>query len=207
MDASHAVGFGGWMLGTNLTGEEVRRVRRVLIAAGVAALIIGVVAILLPAVASVTIALFIGWVLVAVSVAMGIQAMSHRAVLRGLEALLTLIAGLYVIIFPLNGTVTLTFVLAVWLFATGALSLFVSVQFGRTAEGWMTAISGILSVVLGVLIATSLPSSAAWAIGLLVGIDLVFWGVRALVAARWLKGAQPPPVSSGVRSRSAVIPE
>ena len=85
MDASHAVGFGGRMLGTNLTGEEVRRVRRLLIAAGVAALIIGVVAILLPAVASVTIALFIGWVLVAVSVAMGIQAMSHRAVLRGLR--------------------------------------------------------------------------------------------------------------------------
>ena len=143
MDASHAGGVGGWMLGTNLTGEEVRRVRRVLIAAGVAALIIGVLAILLPAVASVTIALFIGWVLVAVSVAMGIQAMSHRAVLRGLEALLTLIAGLYVIIFPLNGTVTLTFVLAVWLFSTGALSLFVAVQLGRSAEAWMTAISGV----------------------------------------------------------------
>lgn len=191
MDASDAGGFGGWMLGTNLTDEELRRVRRVLIAVGVAALIIGVVSILLPAVASVTVALFIGWILVAVSVAMAIQAMSHRAVLRGLEALLTLIAGLYLIIFPLNGTVTLTFVLAVWLFATGTLSLFVAVQLGRTTEAWMTAISGVLSVVLGVLIATSLPSSAAWAIGLLVGIDLVFWGVRALFAARSLKGAQP----------------
>jgi uncharacterized membrane protein HdeD (DUF308 family) len=191
MDASHAGGFGGWMLGTDLTGEELRRVRRALSAVGVAALIIGALAILLPAVASVTIALFIGWVLVAVSVAMAIQAMSHRAVLRGLEAVLTLIAGLYLIIFPLNGTVTITFVLAVWLFATGALSLLVAVQLGRTAEAWMAAISGVLSAVLGVLIATSLPSSAAWAIGLLVGIDLVFWGVRALFAARWLKGTQP----------------
>lgn len=193
MDASHAGGFGGWMLGTDLTGEELRRVRQVLIAVGVAALIIGVIAILLPAVTSVTVALLIGWVLVAVSTIMAIQAISHRAVLRGLEALLTLIAGLYVIIFPLNGTVTLTFVLAVWLFATGALSLFVAAQLGRSTQAWMTAISGGLSVVLGVLIATSLPSSAAWAIGLLVGIDLVFWGVRTLFAARWLKGAQPAP--------------
>lgn len=193
MDASHAGSFGGWMLGTDLAGEELRRVRQVLIAVGVAALIIGVIAILLPAVTSVTIALLIGWVLVAVSIIMAIQAISHRAVLRGLEALLTLIAGLYVIIFPLNGTVTLTFVLAVWLFTTGALSLFVASQLGRSTQAWMTAISGGLSVVLGVLIATSLPSSAAWAIGLLVGIDLVFWGVRTLFAAGWLKGAQPAP--------------
>ena len=42
-----------------------------------------------------------------------------------------------------------------------------------------------VSVVLGVLIAVSWPSSSAWAIGLLVGIDLVFWGIRVLTAA-WL---------------------
>jgi uncharacterized membrane protein HdeD (DUF308 family) len=41
--------------------------------------------------------------------------------------------------------------------------------------------------VLGILIAVELPSSAGWAIGLLVGINLIFWGVRALVGARLLK--------------------
>jgi uncharacterized membrane protein HdeD (DUF308 family) len=43
----------------------------------------------------------------------------------------------------------------------------------------------VLSIILGFLIAASVPSSAAWALGLLVGIDLIFWGVRALTAA-WL---------------------
>jgi uncharacterized membrane protein HdeD (DUF308 family) len=47
----------------------------------------------------------------------------------------------------------------------------------------MTAFGGAISVILGVLIAVNLPSSAGWAIGLLVGINLIFWGVRALVAA------------------------
>jgi uncharacterized membrane protein HdeD (DUF308 family) len=42
-------------------------------------------------------------------------------------------------------------------------------------------------VILGILIAVGLPSSAAWAIGLLVGIELIFWGARALLAAHILK--------------------
>jgi uncharacterized membrane protein HdeD (DUF308 family) len=42
-------------------------------------------------------------------------------------------------------------------------------------------------VLLGFMIAASLPSSGTWAIGLLVGVDLIFWSVRALVSARLLK--------------------
>jgi hypothetical protein len=48
----------------------------------------------------------------------------------------------------------------------------------------------MVSVVLGVLIAVSWPSSSAWAIGLLVGIDLVFWSIRVLTAA-WLLSSAP----------------
>jgi uncharacterized membrane protein HdeD (DUF308 family) len=50
----------------------------------------------------------------------------------------------------------------------------------------MAVLGGVLSMLLGVLIALELPSSAAWAIGLLVGVNLLFWGVRAIVAARLL---------------------
>jgi uncharacterized membrane protein HdeD (DUF308 family) len=78
-----------------------------------------VVAVAVPTVASVAIAIFIGWVLVVGGIAMGIHAISHRLPLSGLEAVLTVTAGLYVLIFPLSGTVTLTFVQAVWFFATG----------------------------------------------------------------------------------------
>jgi uncharacterized membrane protein HdeD (DUF308 family) len=178
------------MFGGDLAGEEpLRRARKALIVAGVLALITGFVAILVPAIASVTIAVFIGWIMVAAGVWIGIQAVSNRAALRGLEALLTLIAGLYIVIFPLNGTVTLTFVLSVWLFATGVLSILVATRLGRTPNGWAAGIGGVLNIVVGFLIAASLPSSAAWAIGLLVGIDLIFGGVRALIAARLLRAA------------------
>jgi uncharacterized membrane protein HdeD (DUF308 family) len=180
-----------WALRVPVTIPELRRVRRWLVISGVLALVAGAVAIAVPIVASVTVAVFIGWLLVFSAVAMAIHAISRRAALRALEALLTLIVGLYLLVFPLSGTVSLTFVLAVWFFASGFLSLLQAWRWRDAPEMWITALSGGLSVILGFLIAASLPGSAAWAIGLVVGINLVLWGVRALVAARLMKLALP----------------
>ena len=69
------------------------------------------------------------------------------------------------------------------------LSLLTATRLRGTPEAWTTWCGGVLSVILGFLIAASLPSSAGWAIGLLVGINLIFWGVRALISARLLHSA------------------
>ncbi len=167
--------------------EQLKRAHRWLIVTGILALIGGLVSIALPIIASVTIAILIGWVLLVAGVTMAVHAVSDRAPLRGLEAIVTLVAGLYVLIFPLSGTVSLTFVLAIWFFASGVFSLTAAVQNRGAPELWMMVFGGILSLLLGVLIAVELPSSAAWAIGLLVGINLLFWSVRALIGARILK--------------------
>jgi uncharacterized membrane protein HdeD (DUF308 family) len=180
-------GGGLWAFGAALAAPELGRARKWLLISGVLALIAGVVAIAVPIIASVTVAILIGWVLVFAGLTMAVHAATDRAPLRGLEALLTLIVGLYILVFPLHGTVTLTFVLAVWFFASGVMSLLFAWQWRSAPDVWLTAVGGALSIVLGILIAVSLPSSAAWAIGLLVGIRLIFWGVRALIGARLLK--------------------
>ncbi len=77
--------------------------------------------------------------------------------------------------------------LAVWLFARGILTLTYAMQWRGAPGSWIFGLGGILSVILGFMIAASLPSSGTWAIGLLVGVDLILWGVRALVGARLLK--------------------
>lgn len=182
-----AARFDAWVAAGQLTRQDLRRARTWLIVAGAVALVAGVVAIAVPIIASVTIAILVGWVLIAAGVGMAGHAISHRSVVRGLEALLTVVAGLYVLISPLSGTVTLTFVLAVWFFASGTLSLTHATRGWGGADAWINAVNGGLSIILGILIAASLPSSAAWAIGLLVGINLIFWGIRALVGARLLR--------------------
>jgi uncharacterized membrane protein HdeD (DUF308 family) len=64
---------------------------------------------------------------------------------------------------PLSGTVTLTFVLAVWFVASGLVSLATAAQRGSAVPGRaMMFFSGVLAVLLGILIAVELPSSAAW---------------------------------------------
>ena len=184
----HDAADGAWLIGVMLSADDIRRVRRWLLITGILSILAGAAAIAVPAVASVTMTIFIGWVLVFAGVVMGIHAFSLRGsgtvALRALDALLALVVGIYLIAFPLSGTVTLTFLLAVWFFGMGALGLIAAWRMrGRPGAG-IVGLSGAMSAVLGVLVAADLPSSANWAIGLLVGINLILWGVRALVAAR-----------------------
>jgi uncharacterized membrane protein HdeD (DUF308 family) len=181
-----------------LSDADLQRMRRLLVVSGVLGLIGGIAAIAVPAVASVTIAIFIGWVLVFAAVAMGIRAWALRAhrsefALRAFDALLTLAAGLCILLFPLTGALTLTFFLTAWFLASGAALLYGAWRLrGHVGAGWL-ALSGGIPLLLGLLIAVDLPSSAAWAIGVLVGVNLVFWGIRALIAAQMLKRATARP--------------
>ena len=187
VDADRARRDEPWMPPASSIAEQIRHASLSLNVAGATALVLGLMAIAVPAIASVTTTIFVGWILVASGVTIAIHAISHGSLTRGLEALIALVAGLYVLVFPLSGTVTLTFVLAVWFFASGILSLAYARQWSGIHAVWIHALGGVVSVILGFLIAASLPSSAAWVIGLLVGINLVLWALRALIGARLMK--------------------
>lgn len=182
-----------WTQALKLPLEEARPARRRLIATGILSIVTGLVALAVPAAASVATSVFIGWVLVFAGIVMTAHAFSRRSAgqvtLALLNGVLTLLVGLYIVIFPLSGTVTLTFALAVWFFGMGVLELVTAMRSRGQPGTGMFAFSGALSAILGVLIVAELPSSAGWAIGLLVGINLLFFGFRALMLASVLKRA------------------
>ncbi len=166
-----------------------------LTAAGVLAIIGGIVAILVPAVASVTTALFIGWMLVFSGGYLLIDAFANRdagrVVLRVLWAALTLFAGIYLVTAPLEGTFTLTVVLGVYFLVIGGARITAAlVERGREGAG-LVGVSGAASLVVGILVLAELPSSADWALGLLVGIDFVIAGFYLLAAAGAIKRGDP----------------
>jgi uncharacterized membrane protein HdeD (DUF308 family) len=185
--------------------DALHRGRRNLMIAGVLEVILGAVAIIVPAVASVATAIFIGWVLVVASGFYAWDAFSvrHRGrmALRLILAVLTFAAGVYLLVAPLDGVFTLTVMLVIWFAATGTARLVMGLsELGTPGAGWLAA-SGAMSLILAILIAVQLPSSAAWAIGLLVGINLLFSGMALIALARALKAVDPEPRSHRAAAR------
>jgi uncharacterized membrane protein HdeD (DUF308 family) len=160
--------------------EGLRRSWKGLMVIGVLAILTGCVAILVPAVASVGTAIFIGWVLIVASgflVAAAFTAASIGTVLlRLLWALLTFLVGLWLVIEPHNGTLTLTLVLGIYFLFMGLTRTAVAFAARGQQGAGLVGLSGIAGLLVGILILVELPSSADWAIGLLVGIDLIFAG-------------------------------
>jgi uncharacterized membrane protein HdeD (DUF308 family) len=77
---------------------------------------------------------------------------------------------------PHDGTLTLTIVLGIYFLFMGLSRIAVAISTrGRQGAG-LVGLSGIAGLLIGILVLAKLPSSADWAIGLLVGIDLIFAG-------------------------------
>lgn len=160
--------------------EGLRRTWKALMTVGVLAIFIGCVAIVVPAAASVGTAIFIGWILVVAGAFLVAGAfMAHSigsVVLRLIWALLTVIVGLWLIVEPHNGTLTLTLVLGIYFLFMGLTRIAVAFAARGQQGAGLVGLSGIAGLLVGILVLANLPSSADWAIGLLVGIDLIFAG-------------------------------
>ena len=174
--------------------EELRRTRRWIMTAGVLSLLGGIIAIALPNIASVGTAILIGWVLVLVSATNVVDAFSTRdrtrMAVRLVLAVLCFVAGVYLLVAPLDGTFTLTVVLAMWFLAIGVARIVIGIADRGAPARALIVLSGVAALLLGLLIALELPESAAWAIGLIVGVDLIFTGALLVGLARALP--KPP---------------
>ncbi|MDX1680221.1 MAG: DUF308 domain-containing protein [Akkermansiaceae bacterium] len=151
---------------------------------GIILILLGAAAILLPNAFTLAIELLVGAILLVgglVTMIRGFQLSgisgSAAAVILGL---LSAIAGLLFLFNPAGGMISLTIVLAVLFLLQG----FAEIAAGSSnaqgsAKGWLL-ISGIAGVVVALLLLFGLPSTAAWAVGLLVGIKLLFSGISLL---------------------------
>jgi uncharacterized membrane protein HdeD (DUF308 family) len=160
--------------------EGLARSWKGLMIVGVLAIVVGCVAILVPAVASVGTAIFIGWVLLVAGAFLVAAAFSAHSVgslvVRMLWAILTVVVGVWLIFEPHNGTLTLTLVLGIYFLFMGLTRITVAFLGRGQPNAGLVGLSGVAGLLIGVLVLAKFPSSADWAIGLLVGIDLIFAG-------------------------------
>jgi uncharacterized membrane protein HdeD (DUF308 family) len=149
---------------------------------GIVLIVLGSLAVLVPAVASVAATIVFGWILL-LSGGMGLIATFRARQAPGfgwslVSAVLGIVAGVILLVMPVQGTVSLTAVLIAFLLVEGVASILYAVEHRKGSSGrwsWMLA-SGILDVVLGLILLAGLPGTAVWALGLLLGINLIFGG-------------------------------
>jgi uncharacterized membrane protein HdeD (DUF308 family) len=154
---------------------------------GIVLLILGLLAIVIPPIATIAVEVLIGWLLL-MSGIVGLIATFRTRSAPGfwwslLSAVLGIVAGIVLLGWPLSGAVSLTLILTVFLALEGVASIFFALEHKRELSGrWgMMLVSGVIDLCLAGIIFAGLPGTAAWAIGLLIGINLVFGG-SALIA-------------------------
>ena len=156
---------------------------------GIALAILGLAAIVVPPLASLAVTIFLGWLFFAGGI-VGLAATFWARRMPGfwwslLSAVLALIAALVLLMRPAQGMLTLTIVVGAYFLAEGVATIMYALEHRRELSGrwgWLLA-AGILDILVSFAIFTGLPGSAAWAIGLLVGINLMFGGATLIVMA------------------------
>jgi len=156
---------------------------------GIVLLLLGIGAIMVPATATFAVETVIGWVLLIGGIVGLISTVRmHRApAFRWslLSALIGVAAGAVLLLWPLSGAFSLTVILTVFLLLEGIASIMMALSHRREFSGrWsMLLASGIIDLALAGIIIAGLPATATWAIGLLVGINMLFGGAALISMA------------------------
>jgi uncharacterized membrane protein HdeD (DUF308 family) len=171
---------------------EVSKNRTWFLILGILLIVLGVIAVTFPLLMTIAAKIFLGWLFLVGGIVQIFHAFSTRGwsefLLDLLIGVLYLIVGAWLAFFPLTAIFTLTVLLALTFIVHGVLQAGMGFRM-RPHEGWVWMLfAGIVAVALGILILAQLPSSAAWAIGLLVGVNLMVSGwayvFLALVAGK-----------------------
>jgi len=168
---------------------------------GIILVVLGLIAIVVPPIATLAVELLFGWLFLL----SGIVGLITTFWMRNapgfwwslLSAVLGIAAGIVLLIWPLSGVLSLTLVLIAFFTIEGIASIMYALEHKRELTGrwgFMLA-SGIIDLAIAAIILLGLPGSAAWALGLLVGINLAFGGAALIAMALHARELRPQMAS------------
>jgi uncharacterized membrane protein HdeD (DUF308 family) len=163
-------------------GAAVRAHWKAFLFEGIVLVVLGLAAIVVPPVASIAVTVLLGWMFLISGIAALAMTLWARQVPGFVWSLISAIigigAGVVLLTRPAEGTLTLTLVVGVYFLAEGVATIMYALQHRKELSerwSWM-AFSGLMDILIAFFIISGLPGSATWAIGLLVGINLVIGG-------------------------------
>ena len=170
---------------------------RLFLTEGIILFVFGVLAVVVPPIATIAVEVLIGWLLLMSGIVGLITTLRTRSA-PGFwwslaSAVIGIVAGIVLLAWPLSGALSLTLILTVFLVLEGVVSILYALEHKRELSGrWgMMLFSGVVDLILAGIIFAGLPGTAAWAIGLLVGINLVFGGSALIAMALHARNITP----------------
>ncbi|MEA2911594.1 MAG: hypothetical protein QOJ15_3675 [Bradyrhizobium sp.] len=156
---------------------------------GIVLVVLGLAAMIVPPLASLAVTIFLGWMFL-ISGVVGLAMTFWARQMPGfwwslISAALAVVAGLILLARPVQGTLTLTIVVGAYFLAEGVATIMYALEHRRElSQRWQwLLVAGIMDLLIAAVIITGLPGSALWAVGLLVGINLLFGGATLIGVA------------------------
>ena len=175
-------------------GDAISSIRGWMIFAGLAMLALGITAIIYDTTATTVSVVAFGVILAMAGAAQIVNSFQVRTwsgfFLYLLDGLVRGVVGTLLVLYPNAGAESLTLVLSFYFVLGGLFKSIGSAVLRFPSWGWSVA-SGVISIVLGVMLAVHWPATGAWFIGLAVGIDLILYGWALLMFASMLKTVSP----------------
>jgi uncharacterized membrane protein HdeD (DUF308 family) len=153
---------------------------------GILLVVLGLLAVAVPMLAGLTVAIVFGWLFL-ISGIVGLFttfAMRHAPGFWWslLSAVLGIVLGGWLLVQPGLGLVSLTYLLIAFFIIEGVATIMFALEHRRALSGrwgWML-VSGIVDLFLAAVILAGLPGTVEWALGLIVGINMVFGGASMI---------------------------
>jgi uncharacterized membrane protein HdeD (DUF308 family) len=169
--------------------ESIRLHWGLFTAQGVIMVLLGIAAVIWPQISSLAVDVYVGWLFL-LSGVVGLATMFFAPNATGflwslLTGALALFAGVLLLWHPVEGVVSLTLVLVAFFVAEGVSQIAAAFAYRSAfpeSWGWML-VSGIADLVLAGVIIAGWPGSLSWALGLIVGVNLVTSGLAIVMVA------------------------
>jgi len=161
---------------------------KLFLAQGIVMMVLGFLAVVVPVLATLAVEIFVGWLFFVAGLFRAVWVWRSRQTpgfaWSFLAALLAIVLGVVLIVRPFAGILTLTMVLVAFFVIEGIASIVGAIEHRQHLRSWgWVLFSGIIDLLLAYLIWAGWPSSASWAIGLLVGINMLFLGLSLVMTA------------------------
>ena len=165
---------------------------------GVLVLVAGILALSAPAVAGLSVAMLVGFMLIMGGVGqLYFSYETGSGIWAYIAAALTVLAGGYLAFNPTVAAATLSIFLLVYLLASGIAEVLLALKV-KPIDGWVwTLITGILSIALGIMIWSQFPLPGLVAIGVFLGIKLCFSGLMLIMLGAGARRAVKRAASGG----------